>query len=197
MKSLFHSAKFLLIDMASTVFFVVLFSLTKNVLLSVALGVALGVAEMAWERSRGRPIDAMQWLSLFLVVATGAATFFTKDPRFILIKPSIIYVIVAIVMLKPGWMNRYLPEQAIQIVPDIGVAFGFVWSGLMFLTAIINVVVAIKFSLATWATFMSAWAIGSKLSLFLIQYATMRFIAIRRVREGRYVAPTGAVSAEA
>ncbi len=184
MKSLFHAAKFLIIDMASTIFFLVLFSLTRNVVLSVALGMALGVAEIAWERSHRKRIDAMQWLSLFLVLATGAATFLTKDPRFILIKPSVIYVIVAVVMLKPGWMNRYLPEDAMKYVPDIGVVFGFVWSGLMFFTAILNLVVALKFSLGQWAAFMSAWAIGSKLTLFLIQYATMRFIAVRRVRAG-------------
>ena len=182
MKGLFHAGKFLAIDMASTIFFLVIFSLTKNVLLSVALGMALGIAEIAWERARKRPIDTMQWLSLFLVLAAGSATFLTKDPRFILIKPSVIYVIVAIVMLKPGWMNRYLPEQAIALVPDIGVKFGFVWSGLMFFTAILNIVVAFKFSLGTWAAFMSAWAIGSKLALFLIQYATMRFIGVRRFR---------------
>jgi intracellular septation protein len=185
MKSLFHAGKFLAIDMASTIFFLILFSLTKNVVLSVALGMALGIAEIAWERARGRRIDTMQWLSLFLVLATGAATFLTKDPRFILIKPSVIYVIVAIVMLKPGWMNRYLPERAMQIVPDIGVKFGFVWSALMFFTAILNIVVALKFSLGTWAAFMSAWAIGSKLTLFLIQYATMRLIGGYRVRTGQ------------
>jgi intracellular septation protein len=197
MKSLFQAGKFLFIDMASTLLYVAVFSLTKNIVLSVALGVALGAAEIAWERAQGRRIEAMQWLSLFLVVATGAATFFTKDPRFVLYKPSLIYIIVATVMLKPGWMNRYLPEQAIAIVPDLGVKFGFVWSGLMFATAILNVVVAMKFSLATWAAFMSAWALGSKLGLFLIQYATMRFIAIRRVREGRYVPPADAMPAEA
>ena len=197
MKNLFHAGKYFAIDMASTLFFLAVFSLTKNVLLSVALGMGLGVAEIAWERTLGRRIQTMQWLSLFLVVATGAATYFTKDPRFVLYKPSIIYLIVATVMLKPGWMNRYLPQRAMDIVPDIGVAFGYVWSVLMFATALINVVVAMKFSLTTWASFMSAWALGSKLSLFLIQYATMRFIAVRRVREGRYVPSDGTATAEA
>ncbi len=196
MKSLFQAGKFLLIDMASTLFFVVVFSITKNIVLSVALGVALGVAEIVWERAQGRRIEAMQWLSLFLVVATGAATFFTKDPRFVLIKPSIIYVIVATVMLKPGWMNRYLPERAIELVPDIGVVFGYIWSGLMFATAIINLVVAVKFSQATWLAFMSSWALGSKLGLFLIQYTIMRFIAVRRVRE-RELTLASAAAAEA
>jgi intracellular septation protein A len=52
----------------------------------------------------------MELLSLFLVIAAGTATLLTNDPRFVLFKPSVIYVIVGVVMLKPGWMNRYLPD---------------------------------------------------------------------------------------
>jgi hypothetical protein len=36
-------------------------------------------------------------------------------------------------MLKCGWLNRYQPAIAMELVPDIVVIFGFVWSGLMFL----------------------------------------------------------------
>ena len=180
MKMLFESAKLLLLDMASTFAFLVLFLITKNVSLSVGLGMTLGVAQIAWQFARKRPIDTMEWLSLFLVLGTGAATLLTDDPRFVMIKPSIIYIIVGVVMLKPGWMNRYLPPVAIEIVPDVAFIFGFVWAGLMFATAALNIIVAANFSVATWATFMSVFAAGSKAALFLIAYATMRVVAIRR-----------------
>jgi intracellular septation protein A len=99
-----------------------------------------------------------------------------------MIKPSLIYVIIAVVMLKPGWMNRYLPPVAIEIVPDVAFIFGFVWSGLMFFSAALNVIVALNFSVVTWASFMSIYAIVSKLVLFLTQYAIMRYIGVRRRR---------------
>jgi len=47
-------------------------------------------------------------------------------------------------MLKPGWMNRYLPERAMEIVPDVGVVFGYIWSGLMFFSAGLNLVLALR-----------------------------------------------------
>jgi intracellular septation protein len=97
-----------------------------------------------------------------------------------MIKPSVIYIIVGIVMLKRGWMNRYLPPIAIEVVPDIAVIFGYVWSGLMFFSAVLNLVVALNFSVVTWSASMSIYAIVSKLALFLIQYATMRTIGRRR-----------------
>ena len=182
MKNLFHAGRFLLLDMASTLFFLVLYLSTDSILLSVTLGVALGIAQIGWQFARKKPIETMEWLSLFLVVSSGGATVITNDPRFVLIKPSLIYVIVAVVMLKPGWMTRYLPPVAMEIVPDVAFIFGFVWSGLMFFSAALNATVALNFSVVAWASVMSIYAIVSKLGLFLIQYATMRYIGVRRRR---------------
>jgi intracellular septation protein len=182
MKNLFEAGKLLLLDMASTFFFLALYLSTNNIALSVALGVALGIAQIGWQFARKKPIETMEWLSLFLVVGSGAATLITNDPRFVMIKPSLIYLIVAVVMLKPGWMNRYLPAVAMEIVPDVVFIFGFVWSGLMLFSAALNLIVALNFSVVTWASFMSIYAIVSKLGLFLTQYAIMRYIGVRRRR---------------
>ena len=182
MKNLFEAGKLLLLDLASTLFFLVLFLLTHNITLSVVLGMALGVAQIGWQFARKKPIDTMQWMSLFLVLGSGAATLLTNDPRFVMIKPSVIYTIVGIVMLKPEWMNRYLPPVAIELVPDIAFIFGFVWAGLMFVSAGLNLIVALNFSVVTWSALMSVYAIVSKALLFLIGYATMRTIGVRRRR---------------
>ena len=182
MKNLFKAGKLLLLDMASTIFFLVLYLLTENIPLSVALGIALGVAQIGWEFARKKPIDTMQWMSLFLVVGSGAATLITGNPRFIMVKPSLIYIVVGLVMLKPGWMNRYLPPVAMEVVPDLAFIFGFIWAALMFFSAALNVIVALNFSVAAWAWFMSVYGIVSKLGLFLIQYATMRYVGVSRRR---------------
>ena len=71
---------------------------------------------------------------------------------------------------------------AMEVVPDIGVIFGYVWAGLMFFSAALNLLLVFSLSVRDWAAFMSAWGLGSKLGLFLIQYATMRIIGVRRRR---------------
>jgi intracellular septation protein len=180
MKNLLAAGKLLLLDLASTFFFLIVYSVTKNAVLSVALGMALGVAQIGWELARKKPIDTMQWLSLFLVMGFGTATLISNNPRFVMVKPSLIYLVVGVVMLKPGWMNRYLPPVALEVVPDIATIFGFVWSGLMFFSAVLNLIVALNFSVQTWASFMTIYGIVSKLSLFMTQYATMRLIGVRR-----------------
>src|SRR6202022_3008060 len=180
MKYLFESGKLLLLDLASAFLFLVVYLSTKNVTLAVALGMALGIFQIGWQFAHKLPIDTMQWMSLFLVLGSGAATLLTNDPRFVMIKPTVVYTVVGIVMLKPGWMNRYLPPVAIEIVPDIAVIFGFVWAGLMFFSAGLNLIVALNFSVAAWSAFMSIYGIVSKLALFLIGFVTMRTIGVRR-----------------
>ena len=183
MKNLFEAGKLLFLDMAATLFFLVLYLLTHNLALSVVLGMALGITQIGWQLARGKPIDTMQWMSLFLVLGAGTVTLITNDPRFVMIKPSVIYIIVGVVMLKRGWMNRYLPPVAIQLVPDIAVIFGYVWSGLMFFSAVLNVIIALNFSVVTWSVAMSIYGIASKAALFLIAYATMRIVGGRRYRQ--------------
>lgn len=182
MRNLIRAGRPLLLDMASTLFFLAVYLLSANIRLAVGLGIALGLAVIGWERARGRPVGALQWLSLVVVAASGSATLLTGDPRFVMLKPSLIYVVVGLVMLKRGWMIRYLPAIALELVPDIAVIFGFVWAGLMFFSAALNLVLAMSLNVAAWAAVMSGYGIASKLSLFLIQYATMRSIAIRRSR---------------
>jgi intracellular septation protein A len=181
MRDFLNAAKLLFLDLASTIVFLVLFLLTHNTLLAVSLGMALGLAQIATQFIRGRAIDTMEWLSLFLVIAAGTATLLTDDPRFVLFKPTVIYAIVGVVMLKPGWMNRYLPAIARAVIPDVAAVVGFVWSGLMFVSAVVNAFVALTCSVATWALVMPIFGIVSKLAVFLVGFAAMRFIGRRRV----------------
>ena len=181
MRDFLNAAKLLLLDLASTIFFLGAYLLTHNTILAVSLGIALGLAQIMIEFVREKPIDAMQWLSLFLVVASGTATLLTSDPRFVLLKPSLLYAMVGVVMLKPGWLNRYLPDIARAVVPDVAEIVGFAWSGLMFVSAAVNAVVALTLSVETWALIMPIYSIVSKAIVFVAGFAALRIVARRRV----------------
>lgn len=193
MRDLISAASLLISDLAATILFLLLFLMTGNVHLAVVAGMILGVAQLSWRHVHKLPIDAMQWLSLALVLGAGLATLLTADPRFVMLKPTAIYTIVGAVMLKPGWLNRYLPPVAVEVVPDIALIFGYLWSALMFASAALNIVVAMHTSVATWAAFMSAFGIASKAVLFLVTFATLRLVGRRR-RRARDVAAAHAES---
>lgn len=182
MRYFLQAAKLLFLDLASTIFFLVLYLLTHNTLLAVSLGIAVGLVQIGTQFVRRRPIHTMEWLSLFLIIAASIATLLTNDPRFVLFKPSVIYAIVGVVMLTRGWLNRYLPDIARAVVPDVATAVGFLWAGLMFASAAVNAFVALTSDVATWAVVMPIFGIASKLAVFLIGFAAIRLIAGRRIR---------------
>ena len=182
MRNFLETAKLLLLDLASTLLFLVLFLLTHSTILSVGLGMAVGLSRIAIQLARRKPIYIMEWLSLFVVVAAGAATLLTNDPRFVLFNPSIFYVIVGIAMLKAGWMNRYLPAIARAVTSDVAVIVVFVWAGLMFVSAGVNAFVALAWSLPTWAMVMPIFGIVSKVAVFLAGFAAIRLTTVRRIR---------------
>ena len=180
MRELLHSAKYLAEDLASIILFAVVLTLTHQVMLAVGLGMTLGVGQIVWRLAGKAPIDAMQWLSLVLVVASGVASFVTNDPRFVMLKPTVIHAVIGAFMLKPGWMTRYLPPVAQELVPDIALAFGYVWSGLMFATGALNVALALTLDPTAWAQVMAAFSVASLIVLFLVQFGVMRLIGQRR-----------------
>jgi len=185
MRPLFDAGMFFVSDLLGTLFFVGLYLVTKNVFLATAVGIGLSIAQMVWEGSRGRPVGAMQWLSLALVIVFGGATLITHNAVFIKVKPAVIYAVVGLVMLKPGWMTRYMPPLVIEIAPDMPRLFGFVWAGLMFATAAATLLFAYRFDTRAYAVFLGVFPLASKLTLFAAQYAVTRIVVVRRIRARR------------
>jgi intracellular septation protein len=182
MKEFLAAAKFLALDLASTLFFLAVFLLTHNTVLSVGLGIAFGLVQIGTQFIRGKPVATMEWLSLFLIVAAGTATLLTDDPRFVLFKPSVIYAIIGVVMLKPGWLNRYVPPIVQIAAPDVATGVGFYWAALMFVSAGVNGYVALTRSVTEWAMFMPLFGIVSKIIVFVSGFLIIRLMTRRRVR---------------
>jgi intracellular septation protein A len=171
----------LLMDLASTILFFGIYAITDNILLAVVLAVAVAIAQIGWQLLQKKPVDTLQWISLVVVIASGTATLITNNPVFVMLKPSLIYLAVGAAMLKRGWMNRYLPDRALQFVPDLAIIFGYVWAGLMFFSAALNLVLALTMSVTLWGTVMTIWGIASKTILSIGSFAIMKAIGRRRV----------------
>jgi intracellular septation protein A len=174
------AARALLLDLASTIFFLALYALTHNLTLSVSLGIALAAAQIGWRLLRRERVDALQWVSAAIIVLSGAATLITHNPTFVMLKPTLIYFFVGCAMLQKGWLIRYVPPRAMEYVPDLVIASGYVWAGLMFVSAALNLVLATQTSLLVWGSVMSIWGIASKAGFGVLQYAYLRFVGRRR-----------------
>ena len=172
----------LLEDFLSAILFVVVYAVSGNLFAAAAIAVAAGVAQLVRLRLLRRRVEPMQWMSLGLVVVFGGATMLTQSPRFMMAKPSVIHFAVAAVMLRRGWMTRYLPEIVLRNVPEpVIVATGYAWAALMAALGLANLIIAVNFDFAIWVWFVSVGAVGAKLAAFGLQYAVFRAIIRRRI----------------
>jgi intracellular septation protein A len=182
MKNFLYAVRPLIYDSLGVIVFAILVMLGADILIAAITGAAIAAAIVLLDLVRHRPVPVLQWISLVLMLVSTAATYLTNDPRFVMGKPSIVYLIVGCVMLKRGWMNRYVPEESLSLIEDRMTLFGYIWAGLMFLTAILNLVIAVWFT-ASWPEFIAVFPLASKIVLFLIHFAIIRITARRRLAE--------------
>lgn len=173
------------LDFLSTIAFLVAVSVLHDVALSILIGMAVGVAEIAWQYFRHKKISAMEWASLALVIVLGSASLITKDPRFVMLKPSIGYAAIGTVMLQRDWQLRYAPPRALMFVPaERFILWGRAWAALMWVSCLGNLVLISFVDIVTWGKILAAWGLSSKLILFLAEFLLIRAEAIANYRKG-------------
>src|SRR5512146_989541 len=173
MRGLIYALRPLAWDFLSTILFAVLMAMHMDVRVAAALAWGAGLAQVLVMKLMRRPIPHLQWAGLGLALVFGAASMVTKDPRFVMVKPTLIYLAVAAVMLKRGWMLRYIPPIASGHADEMMIRWGYIWSAMMFVTGVANLVVAVWFT-AWWPAFLATFPMASKLGLFAIQYVLVR-----------------------
>src|SRR5664279_1672642 len=172
-------------DFLSAIVFLVLYLTTGNVVLATSVAIAGSVAQVIYSRVKGQPLGFMTYASLALVIVLGSATLLTHDPRFVLAKPSIAHFAIGAIMLKRGWMLRYMPPIVSETIPEYVTAAGYAWAALMFVLGLGTIAVASTGDLKLWAFYVSVVLIGVKLTAFGVQYAAFRILTTSRIRAAR------------
>jgi intracellular septation protein A len=119
------------------------------------------------------------------VIVLGSATLLTSDPRFVLAKPSIAHFAIGAIMLKRGWMLRYLPPIVVETIPEYVTMAGYAWAALMFALGAGVIAVAMTGDIKLWALYVSVVAIGAKVLAFAVQYVVFRILITNRIRGAR------------
>jgi intracellular septation protein A len=163
----------------------VVYLATENVVLATAVAIAGAVGQVIYARVKGRELGFMTWASLALVILLGSITLITHDPRFMLAKPAIAHFAIGTIMLKRGWMLRYMPPIVVEHAPDYVTIAGYAWAALMFVLGAGTIAVAMTGDLKLWALYVSVVAVGAKIAAFAVQYVAFRMLVPARVRAAR------------
>ena len=172
-------------DFLSAIVFLTLYLTTGNVVLATSVAIAGAVAQVVYSRVKGAPLGFMTCASLGLVMVLGSATLLTNDPRFVLAKPSIAHFAIGAIMLRRGWMLRYLPPLVAETIPEYVTIAGYAWAALMFALGAGTIAVASTGDMKLWAIYVSVVLVGAKLTAFAAQYVAFRVLVTNRIRAAR------------
>ena len=169
-------------DFLSSLVFFAIYLASENVVLATSVAVAVAVGQVALARIKGQTLGFMTYASLGLVIVLGTVSLFTQDPRFMFAKPAIGHFAVGAIMLKRGWMLRYVPPIVAETIPDYVTIAGYAWAALIFVLGLGTIAVATTGDLKLWAIYISVVAGGAKLAAFAIQYVAFRLLVANRIR---------------
>jgi intracellular septation protein A len=182
----------LMSDFFSTIVFLVLILATGNVALATCVAIIGAVAQLIYARVKEQHLGFMTYASLALVIVLGGATLWTDDPRFVLAKPSIAHFAIGAIMLKRGWLLRYVPPIVVDTIPEYVTIAGYAWAALMFALGAGTIAVAMTGDIKLWGLYVSVVASGAKVAAFAVQYVSFRMLIKARLRAAAAAATLGA-----
>ncbi len=144
------------------------------VLLATVVVIIATILQIAYLLARGRKIDLMLWVSLFLVVALGSATIWFRSETFIKWKPSVLYWVMGLafwlshLIFRKNLLQALIGNQ-ISLPAPVWQRLNFAWVAFFGLMGLLNIYVAYSFSTDTWVNFKLFGGIGLMLLFTLAQ----------------------------
>ena len=162
-----------LFDLFPVILFFLAFKL-YDIFVATAVAIVAAILQIGWLWFRRRQVDKMMWINLAIIVIFGGATLVSQDETFIKWKPTVLYWLIAAVLLVSNLIFRRNLIQAMlekQIVVPLFVwnRLNLSWVGFFLAMGCINLYVAFSFSVDTWVTFKLFGATGLMLVFIIVQ----------------------------
>lgn len=141
------------------------------ILLATALAIVASVIQIGYLLISKKKVDAMLWISFFIITVFGSATIYFQNDAFIKWKPTIIYWCYGVsFLISDFFFKKNLLKVAMggQIImpDDIWRKLNLIWAAYFIGMGILNIYVAFSFPQTTWVSF-KLYSIGA-LPVFLI-----------------------------
>ena len=175
----------LLFDLFPVIVFFAAFKLA-DIYVATATAIVATFLQVGWLKLRRKPVDAMLWAGLGLIVVFGGATLLLRDETFIKWKPTVLYWLFSVVLaasellFRRNLIRAMLGEQ-VQLPDRIWRKLNWSWVGFFAFMGAANLYVAFQFATDLWVNFKLFGGTGLML-LFVIGQAV--FLA-RYMEDGK------------
>lgn len=143
------------------------------ILLATAVTIIASIAQISFLLLKKKKVDAMLWISFFIIAAFGSATIYFHSETFIKWKPTVIYVCYAISFLigqfvfKKNLLKAAMGSQ-LSMPDSIWAKLSLMWVLYFLLMALLNLYVAFNFPTSTWVSY-KLYSIASLPAFIVLQ----------------------------
>ena len=136
------------------------------------------IGQILWVYYRHRKIDAMQWVSLVMILVFGSLTIFLHDKTFIQLKPTALYwlfsgtLFISAQFFQKNWIQVLMGKQVTlktRSAHTVWHHLNMAWATFFFLMGALNLYVAFEYSEEAWVNFKLFGSTGLLLVFVIIQ----------------------------
>lgn len=136
------------------------------------------IGQILWVYYRHRKIDAMQWVSLVMILVFGSLTIFLHDKTFIQLKPTALYwlfsgaLVVSAQFFKKNWIQVLMGKQITlkeQSSKSVWHIVNMAWATFFFFMGALNLYIAFECSEETWVNFKLFGSTGLLVVFVILQ----------------------------
>ena len=129
-----------------------------DIYVATAVAIVASIGVIAWLKLRGKPVETMQWLGLGIIVVFGGLTLMLQDETFIKLKPTVLYLAFAGVLLFGRLLSgknliKVVMGKQIQLPEPVWGTMNWLWIAFFALMAALNVLIAYTLPTETWVQF--------------------------------------------
>ncbi|SNX28559.1 intracellular septation protein [Polynucleobacter meluiroseus] len=136
------------------------------------------IGQILWVYYRHRKIDAMQWVSLGMILVFGSLTIFLHDKTFIQLKPTALYwlfscaLIVSAQFFQKNWIQVLMSKQITLKEANAKSAWeklNRLWAIFFFFMGALNLYVVFEYSEEVWVNFKLFGSTGLLILFVILQ----------------------------
>lgn len=145
-----------------------------DIFFATAVGMVASAIQVIWSWLKHKKVPTALWIGFGAFMVFGGLTLFLRDQRFVMLKPTIVYWLMAVGLLisyvgfkknpiKLAMQSQFEPPE------HIWTRWMLVWVVFFTLLGFVNIYVAQTFSEATWVKFKVFGVISLSLLLTIVQ----------------------------
>ncbi|MFJ1301242.1 septation protein A [Pseudomonadota bacterium AL_CKDN230030165-1A_HGKHYDSX7] len=132
-----------------------------DIYFATKVAIAASVLQIAWLKIRGKPIDAMNWVSLIVIAVFGGLTIYLHSDTFIKWKPTVLYwlfggaLLFSRYVLKRNLLEKFMGKQITLKSPLVWDKLNLMWAAFFVVAGALNLYVAFSgaFTEEQWVSF--------------------------------------------